>query len=100
MLKSSKAPLPDERDSVVLTWLQAHPRKGLPAPWLVERWKDNDWAVAQICSRSDRLSIEQVRAIRKLATKNSAEFIAMRIGAKSADQVQRVINGMSYARVK
>lgn len=42
MLKTPEAPRPDERDAMVATWLHANPRKGLPPPWLAERWKDND----------------------------------------------------------
>ena len=99
MLKTPEAPRPDERDAIVTTWLFAHPRSGLPSPWLAERWKDNDWAIAQICSRSDRLSVEQIASIRALATNHSADFIAERIGAKSGDQVRRVIDGKTYVRV-
>jgi hypothetical protein len=62
MLSERVVPLPDERDRVVETWLREHPRTGLPAPWVAEKWKDEAWAVAQICGREDRLSVEQVRA--------------------------------------
>jgi len=64
-----------------------------------ERWKDDAWAVAQICGRDDRLSVEQVRAIRDLAIDHSVETIAERIGARNKEQVQRVIDGETYSRV-
>jgi hypothetical protein len=99
MLAERVVPLPDERDRIVAEWLCAHPRKGLPAPWVSEKWKDNDWAVAQICGRDGRLSVEQVRAIRQLAVGHSVETIAGRIGALNRDQVQRVIDGKTYTRV-
>ncbi|KAK0346260.1 hypothetical protein [Sphingobium yanoikuyae] len=99
MLKEANPPRPDERDQIVATWLQQHPRKGLPAPWLVERWKDSNWAIAQICSREDRLSVAQVRAIRELVVDHDVAFIAERIGARSVEQVQRVLDGKTYARV-
>ena len=67
MLTERTAPSPDERDFLVEDWLREHPRRGLPAPWVSEKWKDNEWAIAQICGRDDRLSVEQVRAIRELA---------------------------------
>jgi len=92
-------PLPDERDRLVETWLREHPRKGLPAPWVAEKWKDDEWAIAQICGRNDRLSVEQVRAIRELAKRYTAETIAERIGARNKDQVQRVIDGETYTRI-
>lgn len=34
---------------------------------LGERWQDEAWAAAQLCSRSDRLSVTQIAAIRELA---------------------------------
>lgn len=67
MLVQRDAPLPDEREQLIESWVRENPRKGLPAPWVAEKWKDNEWAVAQICGRDDRLSVEQVRAIRELA---------------------------------
>ncbi len=99
MLSARVIPLPDERDRILADWLRQHPRKGLPAPWVSEKWKDNDWAVAQICGREGRLSVEQVRAIRALAETYSAEEIAARIGALNISQVERVIDGRTYTRV-
>ena len=99
MLGKGVIPMPDERDRIVREWLEQHPRKGLPAPWVAERWLDNDWAVAQICGREGRLSVEQVRAIRSLAHHHTAEDIADRIGALNAEQVDRVIAGKTYTRV-
>jgi hypothetical protein len=99
LLGERVVPLPDERDRIVETWLREHPRKGLPAPWVSEKWKDEAWAIAQICGRENRLSVDQVRAIRELAATHSVELIASRIGARDADQVQRVIDGKTYVRV-
>ncbi|MPZ59141.1 MAG: hypothetical protein GEU91_22165 [Rhizobiales bacterium] len=99
MLAERVTPLPDERDRLVETWLRDHPRKGLPTPWVTEKWKDDEWAIAQICGRDDRLSVEQVRAIRELSKAYSAEAIAERIGARTKEQVQRVIDGETYTRV-
>lgn len=99
LLKERAPPLPEDRDRVVADWLVGNPRRGLPAPWVSERWKDDDWAVAQICGREGRLSVEQVRAIRALATQHSADEIAERIGALSPGQVERVICGRTYGRV-
>lgn len=99
LLQQSVVPMPDKRDPIVSDWLKAHSRKGLPAPWVSEKWKDNDWAIAQICGRDDRLSIEQVRAIRKLAEKYSVEEIFARIGARNVAQVKRVLEGNTYTRV-
>ena len=99
MLGRGVVPLPDERDRLVATWLRDHPRKGLPAPWVAEKWKNDVWAIAQICGRDNRLSVDQVRAIRSLAQTHSAEEIAPQIGARNAEQVQRVVDGKTYVRV-
>lgn len=92
-------PEPDERNGILADWIRDNPRRGLPAPWVSEKWKDDAWAVAQICGRDGRLSVEQVRSIRVLALQHSAEAIADRIGALNKEQVQRVIDGTTYARV-
>ena len=100
LLQQSVVPMPDERDRIISEWLKEHPRKGLPAPWVAEKWRDNDWAIAQICGRDGRLSVEQVREIRQLALEYSAEEIFTRIGAKDVAQVERVLEGKTYSRVE
>lgn len=99
MLPERVVPLPDERDALVSAWLTKHPRKGLPAPWVAEKWRDDAWAVAQICGRDGRLSVEQVQAIRVLAATHSPAHIAAHIGAASVEQVQRVLDHKTYTRV-
>jgi hypothetical protein len=99
MLSERVVPLPDERDKVIATWLEKHPRMGLPAPWVAEKWRNNEWAIAQICGPEGRLSVDQVQAIRNLAKNHSAAEIAARIGAKNEAQVRRVIDGKTYTRI-
>lgn len=99
LLSERVVPLPDERDRIVAEWLRNHPRKGLPAPWVSEKWKDDAWAIAQICGRDGRLSVAQVHAIRELSKTHSVEAITERIGALNSEQVQRVIDGRTYTRV-
>ena len=99
MLAERIVPSPDERDRLLESWLREHPRKGLPAPWVAEKWKDDAWAIAQICGRDDRLSVDQMRAIRELAKTYPADLIADRIGARNTEQVKRVIDGKTYTRV-
>lgn len=99
LLSKSVIPMPDDRDRIVSEWMKDHPRKGLPAPWVSEKWQDENWAVAQICGRDGRLSVEQVRAIRELSGQHSPEEICERIGAKNVEQVKRVIDGKTYTRV-
>jgi hypothetical protein len=90
---------PDERDGVVDTWLTGHQGKSLPPITIADRWQDETWAAAQICSRSDRLSILQITAIRDLATSHCPQEIAKRAGAR-VDQIQSIISGNTYSRVK
>ncbi|WP_220493259.1 hypothetical protein [Pseudoalteromonas sp. SG44-1] len=100
LLQNSAIPMPDDRSVILSGWLKHHPRKGLPAPWVAEKWRDNEWAVAQICGRDGRLSAEQVQAIRKLGKEYPAEEICNRIGAKNVVQVKRVLKDKTYTRVE
>ena len=99
LLSKGVAPLPDERDKILHKWLNDQPRLGLPAPWVAEKWKDNDWAIAQICRRDGRLSPVQVKTIRELAKNHTPEEIYVRIVAKDVGQVKRVLDGKTYARI-
>lgn len=101
MLARNVIPTLDNVDSALETWLRDHPRKGLPAPWVSEQWKNDQYAVKIICSPEGRLSIDQVLTIRTMAAGGvSAEKIAEDIGAKNTAQVIRVIQGKTYQRVK
>lgn len=59
---------PDERDGFLDAWLSDNQGESHPPITLTESWQDEAWAAAQICSRSDRLSVSQITAIRDLAT--------------------------------
>lgn len=94
-------PTPDTVERVLEDWLREHPRKGLPAPWVAEKWKDDSYALSVICGPEGRLSIEQVVTIRTMAAGGVAlDDIAQRVGAKNRLQVQRVVEGKTYGRVK
>jgi len=99
VIPSGAPPEPDEREPALDKWTNARAGDDLPPPWLKERWQDRTWAAAQICSRSDRLSIEQMEAIRALSKSHSAADISAQIGAGDAERVQRVIDGRTYKRV-
>ncbi len=49
-----------------------------------------------VCSRRDRLSVDQVRSIRELVATLTPSEIATRISARSVRQVRRVIAGRTY----
>ena len=101
MMARNIVPTPDHVERMLEDWLRAHPRKGLPAPWVSERWKDDSYALKVICGPEGRLSVEQVLAIRSLATGGAdLNQIVTQVDAKSAQQVQKVIDGETYTRVR
>lgn len=98
--QAAKSASPELAEQALGTWLKEHPRKGLPAPWMTELWKDDEYALNVICGRDGRLSVDQVRRIRMLAREGvSAELICQEVGAFSAQQVCRVVEGKTYSRV-
>src|SRR5690606_1388741 len=100
ILARNTTPMPDDIERLLEKWIREHPRKGLPAPWVSERWKDNDYAQKVICGPDGRLSVEQVLAIRTLATSGvEVAHIAKHVGASNELQVQRVIDGRTYVRI-
>jgi len=63
-------------------------------------WADPSWAEKVICGHSNRLTVEQVRAIRELAKRgHQAEAILEMVGARNIPQVKRLMSEKTYARV-
>lgn len=93
-------PMPEEVERTLEAWLREHPRKGLPAPWVSEQWKDPEYALKVICGPEDRLSVDQVLTIRSLGQGGmTAPEIVERVGARNVEQVRRVLSGKTYSRV-
>ncbi len=91
---------PDERDRLFEAWLADHPRAGLPAPWVAERWENRDWAASFVCSGHGRLTVQQVGLIRELGRSGLApDEIRERSGARTIAQVAGVLSGATYSRV-
>jgi hypothetical protein len=90
-----------DRERVLEQYLRAHPRKGLPNPTIVERWKDDEYAARIICSGGRRLTRDQVAQIRAAAASGIAvEKIGASVGARNEAQVARVIEGKTYRRIR
>lgn len=91
---------PEEREKVVVEYLKANPRKGIPNPLIAGKWLDDKYAEAVICGHENRLSAFQVREIRALNVLGllPAE-IATKVGAKSIGQVKRVLSQRTYSRI-
>ena len=100
MIGRNVHPLPDEVDRILENWFKENPRKGLPAPWVAEKWEDPAYAESVICGADGRLKPDQVRAIRYLsATGLEPEVILQKVGALNLPQVSRVLTGQSYSRI-
>jgi hypothetical protein len=81
--------------------MRLHPRKGIPAPWMSEHWKVYENYTNYINKRSDTLSDDQVRQIRKLAKSGwNAEKIVKEVGARNIRQVKDAISRKYYRDVK
>ena len=82
-----------ERERAIRKYQKQHSRVGIPNLLISELWKDDDWAEKVICGPVNRLSAEQVRAIRALDEEGiSPEEIVKRVGAKDIQQVKRVLS--------
>lgn len=100
ILSRKTAPQPDEIEVAQENWLRENPRKGIPAPWVAENWRNPAYAQAVICGGKNRLSVDQVMAIRAMGQAGAtAEVIAPRVGALSIGQIKRVLDGRTYGRV-
>ena len=100
MIGHNVHPLPDNVDRLLENWFKKNPRKGLPAPWVAEKWEDPAYAESVICGADGRLKPDQVRAIRHLsATGLEPEVIMEKVGALNLPQVSRVLTGQSYSRI-
>lgn len=67
---------------------------------MISFWSDDENASRMITSRSDRLSVEQIRNARYAASLGlSAEEIQASIGARNIDIVKRLLEGKTYSRV-
>lgn len=99
ILSKGELAMPDDREQVLGDWLDRHSRQTLPRMTLADKWQDDAWAAAQICSRSDRLSLQQIAAIRDLSAAHEPEEISGRTGA-TIQQIQDILLGKTYARVK
>nr|WP_145546458.1 hypothetical protein [Variovorax boronicumulans] len=100
MVQTAPRQTPEGAELVLDHWLKENPRKGLPAPWVSELWKTDDYALSVICGPDGRLSVEQVRRVRDLARGGEElETICAAVGARNVQQVRRVIEGSTYGRV-
>ena len=91
----------EERERAVAEYLRRNPRKGIPNPFMAELWKDDSHYLKVNEANPKRLSADQVRLIRKLASEGiSIEEIISEVGALNEMQVKNVIAGRTYQRIR
>lgn len=89
-----------ERDRAIEKFQRDNPRQGIPNLIISNLWKNEDYATRVICGPEGRLSVDQVIQIRQLGQKGTdIDEITDRVGARNRDQVKRVLEGKSYARI-
>lgn len=98
----AKEPVETEQREIVLDqFLKAKSQPGTANPANAEKWNDPKYAEAVICGRENRLGADQVREIRYLAALGgSPEEIRKQVGAIDELQIDRVLAGRTYSRIK
>lgn len=90
----------DGRQDIINRFFERASRKGLPNPLAAANWLNSDYAEKVICAGEDRLKPQQIRDARYFASfGRDADEIAAQIGARNADQVQRLLSGKTYSRI-
>ena len=91
----------EEREITLDQYLKSHPQVGIPKPGVAQKWNDPTYAEAVICGRENRLGADQVRRIRYLAALGAtADQIKEEVGGIDEGQIQRVLEGRTYSRIK
>lgn len=92
----------EERDRAIAEYARRMGvRAGVPNLFLAELWRDDDFYLKVLGGRSDVLSPGQVLTIRDLAAKGlTPQQIFEVVGARNVEQVQRVLAGKTYTRIK
>jgi hypothetical protein len=91
----------EERERAIAEFAKRHPRSGVPNLLIAGLWEDDAYYAKVITGRSNALSLEQVRRIRMLGLQGATpEAIASEVGARSVEQVSRVLSGRTYGRLR
>lgn len=91
----------EAREVALDQYLKDQPEGGVPNPAVADKWNDPAYAEAVICGRENRLDGDQVRRIRYLAALGaSTDQIREDVGAIDDAQIQRVVAGRTYSRIK
>jgi hypothetical protein len=89
-----------ERDLAMATYARGQARTGVPNLLIAGLWQDDAFYARVIGGRSDTLSAEQVRRIRRLNSEGlPPQQIAADVSARNIEQVKRVIKHKTYTRM-
>jgi hypothetical protein len=84
----------EEREIAIAEYLRRNPKKGIPHPFMAERWKDDEHFRKVMEANPKTLSEHQVRMIRELDKEgHSVEEITETVDARNEMQVKNVICG-------
>ncbi|WP_211222833.1 hypothetical protein [Paludibacterium yongneupense] len=90
----------EERERAIEAYQYDNPRAGIPNLLISNLWQNEDYAVKVICSAENRLSVDQVRLIRRLSEDGTPiDRIVSIVGALNTRQVERVLRGETYSRI-
>ncbi len=92
----------EARDSFVEQLSTRESLEGRPNPLCAARWEnDSSYVERVVCGHSGRLTVEQVQLIRLGASLGkSLSTLAAETAARNVRQVQNVLAGRTYARIK
>ncbi|MBI5889761.1 MAG: hypothetical protein HZB47_03670 [Nitrosomonadales bacterium] len=90
----------EERERAISEYQRLNPRIGIPNLLISELWKNEEYAQKVICGVEGRLSVDQVREIRRLnALGMPIEKISLMIKALNVRQIERVLSEDTYSRI-
>lgn len=100
LLGSSGNVTVEDRERAIATYQALNPRTGVPNLLISELWKNEDYAQKVICGAEGRLSVQQIREIRRLnALGIPIEKIVHLVNALNERQVKGVLAGNTYSRI-
>lgn len=89
------------RENALLEYQRLNLRAGIPNLLIGKLWMNEEYAQKVICGVDGRLSVDQVREIRRLSALGlSVEEITEQVKALNERQVERVLSGATYSRIQ
>jgi hypothetical protein len=91
----------DQRDKILISCLEHEERKGRSNPLLAAHWNNEDYATKIICGPEGRLKPDQIEKARTFGfLGREISEIKNIVGAKNERQIQNLLSGRTYSRIK